>query len=295
MKKTETSSKSKARPAVFRALGRGAPPERIEILGRPYRHLETFKHDSWAATALYEGEDGKIVCKFNRRQSVFGFPMAWIGRRLARREAFFYSALADLPCVPRGYREVIADGILQPNAFAHDYVEGRPLSKSEFLPPSFFDDLGEQLAEMHRRGIAYMDLHKSENVLLGADDRPRLVDFQVAFHHRPTTRLLPLRWVFRFFKQADEYHLLKLRYSRFTPEERGPFLDHARPFWIRLHRLIAIPFRTFRRRLLVLLGIRRGKGYVQTERFVEHGLRPHEPESQRRHEEPDTPRSGASG
>ena len=40
-----------------------------------------------------------------------------------------------------------------------------------------------------------------------------------------------------------------------------------------MHRKIANPFRAFRRRVLVLAGIRRGKGKPQSEQFIEEGLR----------------------
>ena len=75
------------RPPLLRALGAGEPPRTVEIDGNTYRWVETFKHDSWAATGLYSGANGAIVCKFNRTQPIFGFPMTWLGRRLARREA----------------------------------------------------------------------------------------------------------------------------------------------------------------------------------------------------------------
>jgi hypothetical protein len=42
-------------------------------------------------------------------------------------------------------------------------------------------------------------------------------------------------------------------------------MNLRRPWWIRLHRSVAVPFRTARRQLLVLLGVRRGKGRAHTE------------------------------
>ena len=44
------------RPALFRALGRHDPPSEIEVAGDLYRRSSVFKHDSWAATALYTCE-----------------------------------------------------------------------------------------------------------------------------------------------------------------------------------------------------------------------------------------------
>ena len=45
------------------------------------------------------------------------------------------------------------------------------------------------------------------------------------------------------------------------------------PWWIRAHRLFARPVRELRRRMLVRVGVRAGKGRVETEVFAEHALR----------------------
>ena len=68
------------------------------------------KHDSWAATAVYRGPAGRIVCKFNRQQPIFLFPMRWLGRMLARREASFLLRLADVANVPSLTGDVYVDG-----------------------------------------------------------------------------------------------------------------------------------------------------------------------------------------
>jgi hypothetical protein len=51
---------------------------------------------------------------------------------------------------------------------------------------------------------------------------------------------------------------------------------------VRAHRLVARPFRELRRRLLVKLGVRSGKGRVETELFAEHALRQPSAEKSRR-------------
>src|SRR5262245_57455230 len=58
------------RPALFRALGKDEPPGEIIVDGQTYRRVTLFKHDSWAATALYQSTEQTIVCKFNRRQDI---------------------------------------------------------------------------------------------------------------------------------------------------------------------------------------------------------------------------------
>ncbi len=260
------------RPPLFRALGKDDPPESITIEGREFSRIRIFKHDSWAATALYESGDVKYVCKFNRRQSIFGFPMGWLGRRLAYRESFFYRLLADLPCIPSGTRNVCANGKKLANAFAHPYIEGRPLHLSDSLPDEFFGELRQNLDQMHSRGVAYVDLNKRENIILGDDGHGYLVDFQISFYSRPSLLFSPLGWFWRFFQQGDLYHLEKHR-SRCSQEKAVSTLDEIRPRCIRAYRKIGTALRTLRRRLLTLLKIRDASGMVYSEEFTEDGLR----------------------
>lgn len=256
------------RPKTFRALGPHDPPQEVVIAGVTYRHRETFKHDSWAATALYACETGQVVCKFNRCQSIGPIPMRWLGRLLARREKNFLKALSDLPGIPKVYETVTADGRALPNVTAHDFVEGKPLSISSCVSPDFFDRFDLMLQEMHRRRIAYIDLHKQENVIVGDDGAPHLIDFQISFRV-PDQRCLD--FVLRILTDCDRYHAYKHRAQHGMVKAGEPAL--CRPKWICLHRKIAVPFRTMRRRLLVALGIRRGYGAPSTESAPEIGLR----------------------
>ena len=165
--------------------------------GNVYRRTEILKHDSWAATAIYDGPAGRIVCKFNRRQSVFGLPMRWLGRMLARREGRFLALLADQPNVPDPCGPIRAGGKVLDNAVGHAYVPGHPLGRKERVDDDFFPRLGRLLAEMHRRNMAYVDLHKAENVIVGEDGQPYLIDFQisVALSHRWPDTTEVARWL----------------------------------------------------------------------------------------------------
>jgi hypothetical protein len=262
------------RPAPFRALGNDDPPAEIEVRGRPYRRVEVFKHDSWAATALYEGPAGRIVCKFNRRQSLLGLPMAWLGRLLAQREARILARLADLPNVPNPCGPVTVAGRVLPIAVAHDYIPGHPLRRREAVRADFFPRLRDLLAEMHHRQMAYVDLHKRENILVGDDGEPYLIDFQIslALTHRWPDTTAPVQVLLRLMQRSDEYHLLK-HVAKSRPDPDGARPAKQLPWWIRAHRLVAVPFRELRRRLLVALGIRGGKGRVGSERFAEDAVR----------------------
>lgn len=63
------------------------------------------------------------------------------------------------------------------------WLEGIPLWEAQELPADFFERLAELVGELHERGVCHNDLHKEPNVLVGADGRPCLVDFQLASRH----------------------------------------------------------------------------------------------------------------
>src|SRR5688572_6762548 len=115
--RAEAPDQVRPRPAFLRALGAADPPARIEIGGTACALRDVFKHDSWAATALYAAQDGRrFICKFNRQEALFGLPLGWLGRLLARREGAFLAALGDLPNVPAPAGAVTCQG--RPLAYA---------------------------------------------------------------------------------------------------------------------------------------------------------------------------------
>ncbi|MBA4187264.1 MAG: hypothetical protein C0467_04515 [Planctomycetaceae bacterium] len=266
-------SAAKPRPPLFRALGKNDPPTEVVVGGITYFRTEIYKHDSWAATALYSSEQGQIVCKFNRTQPILGLSTAWLGRRLASREHRALTRLADLDTIPKPMGAVYANGRLQRNAVSRRYIPGHPLMLNERVGPHFYPALRATLAEMQRRGIAYVDLHKRENVIVGDDGRPYLVDFQICFDvTHPRVRWLPgIRTVFDALCTGDRYHLQKHAHRLDGSAEDAP--RPVIPAWLQAHRLIAVPFRQLRRRMLVSKGIRSGRGAVSTEVFAEDAVR----------------------
>ena len=263
----------KARPDWLRALGNRSLPETVVIGGLGHRLRETFKHDSWAATGLYEGPSGVLrVVKLHRQAPVFGFPMGWLGRRMARHEIHLLSSLADLRGLPALAGPVSSEGHFLRNAVARDYIGGHPLGNREVVNDSFYPALRALLSAMHEQNVVYVDLHKRENILVNERGEPCLIDFQISL---AWPRWLPAGPLFAVMRRSDEYHLMK-HWSRSRPDQCG-FDDVALrtriPWPIRVHRLVARPIRELRRRLLVKLGVRSGKGRVDTELFAEHALR----------------------
>jgi hypothetical protein len=279
----------KPRPSWLKALGNESPPASIEIDGQTFHLVELYKHDSWAATSLYSSAAGmQRIVKMHRRSALLGVPMGWLGRLAARHERRLLEILSEVPGIPALAGNVTIAGRLVKNALAREFIAGHPLGDHEAVSDSFFHELAALVRSMHSRRVIYVDLHKRENIVVGAAGKPYLIDFQISLYW---PRWLP-RWsLFELMRRSDEYHLMK-HWSRCRPDQSG--LDYQavhrqRPWWIKAHRLIARPIRELRRRLLVAVGVRTGKGRVESELFAEHALRADGPQRASR------PRSTTSG
>jgi hypothetical protein len=229
---------------AMRALGRDEPPVRLRVNETIYTRTTVVKHDFFAATAFYDSPAGKAVLKTGRLAPFCGLPLTWLGRFLCERELGFYRKLRDLPAVPA----VVAT--FGKTGFLHAYVQGRPLDQQRRVPDSFFPELRELLAELRRRGIAYVDTNKPQNILLGDDGRPHLIDFQISYDATPLG--WPGRLLLRLLADADEYHVLK-HVRRFRRDQLSG-LDRRRlerkAWYIRLHRAFTRPYFIVRRALM---------------------------------------------
>ncbi|MGE0501773.1 MAG: hypothetical protein AB7I79_12555 [Rhizobiaceae bacterium] len=273
------ASSTKKRPPWLRALGREDHPAVVTVQGGDYRLETAFKHDSWAATGLYRNDDGtRIICKFGRTSSLVGIPMAWVGGALGRREASFLRRLKDVELVPDDLGPVLVGGRLASNANARRYVEGEPFRGDSIVDEAFFRDLRAVIDQVHAHAIAYVDLHKRENIIIDTGGRPHLIDFQVcaAVGSRWPWNGRFARYLVRKLQEMDDYHYRK-HYARclphlLTPEELERFTRP--PALVRWHRKVAVPLRGLRRRLLARLSVRDRTGMAQSEVDVEDALRP---------------------
>ncbi|MGN6724556.1 MAG: hypothetical protein ACTHLZ_01435 [Tepidisphaeraceae bacterium] len=263
MSATTTGKLEHATGRVFysmHALGEAALPEWIDCAGRRFRCVQFIKHDFFAATGFYADlRTGEwAVAKIARTQPFLGLPMAWLGRRIARRELHFYDRLRDLPNVPRVIGEIGSTGLL------HTFVQGRPLSESPPVPADFFDGLLSLINQLADRGIALVDTNKPENILVGTDGLPHVIDFQISYDAGQLGNIWPARKLLRMFQRTDVYHILKhkkrMEPDRLTVAERA-IVEH-RSWPIRLHRRLTRPYFILRRRLFARL---RAKGRLMPE------------------------------
>lgn len=240
---------------ALRALGKGRLPEQIDTPGGPWFHTRTVKHDFFAVTGIYHNSVGQqAVLKMGRTASFMGFPLRSIGRWLCCREVHFYKRLADIPNIP-AFLSLVAD-----TGFLHAYIPGRPLQKDKPVPDGFFAELQNLFNQLHERQIAYVDANKPENILLGDDNHPYLIDFQISWDlHGPGNTFIN-RWLLKRLQREDTYHILKHK-KRLRPDELLPGEEElaTRKSWpIRLHRFITRPYFIIRRAVMHRLQ-RKGK------------------------------------
>jgi hypothetical protein len=185
-----------------------------------YRLERVLKHDSWAATALYASSDGsKVVCKFARTNPILGIvPFSPIGRITAERERRVFRAMQDVAGFPRWAGPVRAHGEEVKTAVSHYWIEGLTFRPSLEVNDDFFPTLNLMLRSLHGRNMAHMDMAKWENILVGNDGHPYLLDYQLCFHARHGW---PGSWILRTLQKFDSYYLQR-HWSRCRSDQRDP-------------------------------------------------------------------------
>jgi len=239
---------AKKTPSALKALGKAELPAQIEVCGRTYHREHVYKNDFFAATALYAGDAGKVVLKVQRQAPFLLIPLSWVGRILARREEAILKHLEGLHGIPLFLER------WGPTGLAREYIDGCSLSSAQPVPDDFHPRLASLIDALHRNGMAYVDLEKRDNVLVGVDRLPYLIDFQISWYlpRRWGGELWPARVIRRWLQAGDRYHLLKLwrrtRPDQLTPEQRAA--SYCKPWFVRVYSRATRPLTLGRRWVL---------------------------------------------
>jgi hypothetical protein len=169
---------------------------RADLEGLPPRRLRSDMR--WKADLLLYrvgGED--ILLKDHRAQG-----RLWrnvLGALSIRKEARALAALAGMPYVPqiRG----------RPDRFslAMTYVPATRIPDARLTKQAkeeFVLKLERAVAEMHRRGVVHLDLRHRSNLMVSADSKPLMLDFEGAFTF--SMRWFPGRLAVGLLGQFDE-------------------------------------------------------------------------------------------
>jgi serine/threonine protein kinase len=131
---------------------------------------------------------------------------------MIHREARALRVLDDLNQVPDFL------GFPDEYSIAMEYCPGTLLRhlESHQLQSNFFEELETLVESIHRRGIVHSDLKKQENVMVGEDGGPILIDFGTHFQKKDGFRPI-YGFLYRQFKQMDLNAVSKLKRT-FCPE-----------------------------------------------------------------------------
>ena len=166
------------------------------LLGRGYQ----------GSIHLYASPAGEVVVKRAPASGLTG----WLGRRTLRREAHLYENLRGIPGTVRCY------GLLEGRYLALEHMPGptlRELAQPLADPARFYEGLLHTIDAMHAAGVAHGDLKRKNNILVGPDERPYVIDFGIAWRHRSGAPRWK-RWVFEIVAQMDYNAWIKHKYGR---------------------------------------------------------------------------------
>lgn len=206
-------------------------PGKIEV-------VRELKDDAFARTQLVR-QDGRL---WLRKQYRFRVPLGGLltplARHWTRHEIEMGRALAGIEGVPG------APVPLSETCFLRPWIEGRDLREHEreggALSDRFFDELLALVQAIHRRDVAYADLQKKDNIIVGDEGRPHLIDFQISlrrYRGRSGVRRRWSAWWVRHSQADDLRHLFKhkrrLRPDLITPDEEARSRKRSPVSWLK--------------------------------------------------------------
>ena len=150
------------------------------------------------------------------------------GRFLVWREAKALKKLKGLKGVPGLFR--VIGGL----CLVIEAIPGKTLKQAQDggrLPDGFFDDLKALVERFHKKGVAHCDLKKAENILLGNDGKPYVIDWAASIS-RSEFGLPFLDLIYKRFIKDDYNAITKRKLVHapelVSPEEREEYLYQSR-------------------------------------------------------------------
>lgn len=156
-----------------------------------------------ARTTLYRSPYGNFVVKTARGP----WPWRSLGQAAIRQEHAIYTKIAGVPGIPQCF------GLLGGERLVLEYLEGGTFRQRESEITDWdrvFERLLETIRGIHAHGVAHGDLKRKDNLVIGPDERPYIVDFGVASVERRSA----LPWanaMYRWMRQYDYNAWVKLK------------------------------------------------------------------------------------
>lgn len=154
-----------------------------------------------ASTYLYRGPGGEFVIK----EALGSTLRRRVSEASIRREHQIYSKLSGVPGIPRCF------GLLDGKYLILEYVPGdsyRRLEHDLDDRERFFARLLRTVNGMHEAGVAHGDLKRKDNILVGPNQEPYVIDFGIAIMADNRKG-----FVFETIRQADRNAWIKHKYQ----------------------------------------------------------------------------------
>lgn len=224
-------------------------PQEVVLNDEIYRYEKILKEDFFSVNMLYKNEKGiRYVLKLSDFRFIFGWLLRPLAVFFSRREYRIYKHLTDISGIPElGPRYGL-------RGYFHRFIEGRTLyelPKTETLPENFFSEFKKIIDEIHKRRIFYLDLNKLGNIIVGKDNLPYLIDFQICMHFKRGKGIYGRinSYLFNLLINEDIYHLYKHK-KRFQPHlmTEGELLLASRTKFNKFYnRILGQPYRRIKR------------------------------------------------
>ena len=154
-----------------------------------------------ASIYLYRGPAGEFVIK----EALGSMLRRRFSEASIRREEQVYRRLSGVPGIPRCF------GLLDGKFLVLEYIPGDSYRKLEHRlgdRERFFANLLVTLNGMHEAGVAHGDLKRKDNILVGPDHEPYVIDFGIAIVADDRRG-----FVFDSIRQADRNAWIKHKYQ----------------------------------------------------------------------------------
>jgi predicted Ser/Thr protein kinase len=133
-----------------------------------------------------------------------------VSEHFIQHEYKIYQRLEDIAGIPKCY------GLSDDGSLILEYIDGSSYREKEYILENrdqFFIDLLALILSIHKAGVSHGDLKRKDNILVGENDQPYLIDFGTAMSLNSKNKFIK-RWLYNFSKQTDLNAWIKHKYSR---------------------------------------------------------------------------------
>ena len=162
-------------------------------------------HQGIAFKVLVDGQSFLI-----KRTNKIGVFTRRVSEHFIQHEYKIYQRLEDIAGIPKCY------GLSDDGSLILEYIDGSSYREKEYILENrdqFFIDLLALILSIHKAGVSHGDLKRKDNILIGENDQPYLIDFGTAMSLNSKNKFIK-RWLYNFSKQTDLNAWIKHKYSR---------------------------------------------------------------------------------